>query len=93
MFIKDKDEKYCGLFCSCGCDSGIVFNAKKDEDFGYYISLVSDNWYTSQLSGWIRFKEKLKRIWKILKNEEYYYFGICLEDKDIKEFKEFVAKL
>lgn len=93
MFMKSKDEKYCGLYCSCGCENGVILNAEKDEDFGCYISLVSDNWYTSQLTGWIRFKERCKRIWKILANKEHHYFSICLDGEDIKEFKEFVAKL
>ena len=93
MFMKSKDENYCGLYCSCGCENGVILNAEKDEDFGYYISLVSDNWYTSQLTGWVRFKEKCKRIWKILINKEHYYFSICIANEDIKEFKEFVAQL
>lgn len=92
MFMKSEDEKYCGLYCSCGCDKGVVFKAENDE-YGYYISLVSDNWYTSQLTGWLRFKERCKRIWKILTNKEHHYFSIYLEDDDIKEFKDFVAKL
>ena len=93
MFMKSKDDKHCGLYCTCGCESGVVLSAEKDEDFGYCISLVSDNWYISQLTGWFRFKEKCKRIWKILRNKEHYYFLICLDNEDIQEFKEFVAKI
>ena len=93
MFMESKDGKTCGLYCSCGCENGVVFKAERDEDIGYYISLVSDNWYVSHLTGWTHFKEKCKRIWKILRNQEYHYFGICVDREDIKEFKEFVAKL
>ena len=61
MFMKSKDEKYCGLYCTCGCENGVVLNAEKYENFGWYISLVIDNWHTSQLTGWIRFKESSLR--------------------------------
>lgn len=93
MFTKSENEKYCALHCACGCANGVVLNAEKDFYGHYYISLVSDNSYTSRLTGWSRFKEKCKRIWKILRNQEYQYFDICLTTKDIGEFKEFVAKL
>ena len=93
MFMKDNDGKYCSLYCSCGCDDGVILKAEKDGDFGYELSLVSDVWYISQETSWIRFKEKCKRIWKILCNKEHYYFSICIDSEDMKEFKEFIAKI
>ena len=93
MFMKSKDDKHCGLYCSCGCEDGVVLNVKKDEDFVCSISLVSDNWYTAQLTGWDRFKEKCKRIWKIIRNKEHHYFSITIDESDIKEFKKFVDKI
>ena len=93
MIMKSKDDKYCGLYCSCGCFEGVVLKAEKDEYSGYELSLVSDIYYIPQEKGWARFKEKCKRIWKIIKNEEHYYFSIYIDSKDMKEFKEFVAKL
>ena len=91
--MKSKNEKCCSLYCSCGCENGVILNTERDEDFGYFISLVSDNWYISKLTSWIRFKEKCKRIWKILANKEHHYFSICLKNEDIEEFKKFVAKM
>ena len=93
MFMKNKDDKSCSLYCSCGCDNGVIFRGEKDEGFGCEISLVSDVWYTSQTTGWNRFKEKCKRIWKIFRNKEHYYFSICISPEDMKEFKEFISKI
>ena len=93
MFMRDHSNEHCGVYCSCGCGSGIVLKAEKDGDYGYFLSLVSDKWYTSSTTAWERFKEKCKRIWCIIRNKEYYYFDICVRKKDLEEFKEFVAKM
>lgn len=93
MFMKSKDEKYCGLYCSCGCAEGITFKVENVKEVGVHIGLVSDTWRVYGLTGWDRFKAKCKRIWAILRNREYYYFDIFVGGEDINEFKEFVAKL
>lgn len=92
MFMKDNNGEYCGLYCSCGCNKGIILKAEKD-DWGYDLSLVSDTFYVMQKTGWTRFKEKCRRIWSIIRNKEYCYFDVCIEPEDLKEFKEFVAKM
>lgn len=93
MFMKSKDNKSCGLYCSCGCEDGVVLHVERDEDFECFISLVSDMYNISQLTWLERFKAKCKRIWKIITNKEHYYFDICITEDDIAEFKEFVANI
>ena len=93
MFIKNENEKYCVLHCSCGCNSGVLLRAEKDEDFGSSLSLVSDVYYTIQQTAWSKFTEKCKRIWAIIRNKEYCYFDICIDNEDLKEFKAFVAEI
>ena len=92
MFMKDNNGTYCGLYCSCGCNDGIILKTYKDSE-GCDLSLVSDAFYETQKTGWTRFKKKCRRIWSIIRNEEYSYFEICIEPEDLKEFKEFVAKM
>lgn len=88
------DSECYSLYCSCGCNDGVLLNAEKDEfSNDCFLSLVSDNYSLMQKTGWHHFKEKCKRIWKIIKNEEYRYFNICIDENEMKEFKEFVAKL
>lgn len=93
MIMKSGNDEYCGLYCSCGCIEGVVLKSEADEDFGYELSLVSDIYYIPQETGWVRFKEKCKRIWKILRNKEHCYFSIYISPEDMKEFKEFVSKI
>ena len=74
MFF-DNETNSCCIYCSCGCENGVLFKGERDEDFGYFISLVSDNFYVAGLTPWTRFKEKCKRIWAIIRNKEYTYFN------------------
>lgn len=93
MFMKDKNNESCALYCSCGCTDGVILKVDKDDDWNTIeLSLVSDNFYLHSQNK-ISFKDKLKRIWNIIKNEEYYYFDIMIEEEDLKEFKEFVNNI
>lgn len=78
-------------FCKCGCSNGVVLRFDKDEE-DISISLVSDNFYLQQKNK-ISIKEKIKRIWYIIIGKEYSYFDMYIGRDEIKEFKDFVAKL
>ena len=91
MFMNNNDNA--ALFCSCGCP-GVVLRVDKDKDTAdCELVLVSDMYYTVQETWWDRFKGKCKRIMKILRNEEHEYFNIYIEAEEMKEFKDFVAKI
>ena len=78
-------------FCKCGCGNGVVLKFDKyDNDLS--LQLVSDLFYVNQ-GGKFTIKEKLKRIWRIMVNKEYCYFDMLMDNKDLQEFKDFVAKL
>lgn len=79
-------------FCKCGCGNGIVLKAD-NEDEEVSLQIVSDNFYSMQNKGKMSIKEKIKRIWCIIKGKEYCYFDILIEKDELQEFKEFVAKL
>lgn len=79
-------------FCKCGCGNGIVLKAD-NEDEEVSLQIVSDNFYTMQNKGKMSIKEKIKHIWCIIKGKEYCYFDILIGKDELKEFKEFVAKL
>lgn len=79
-------------FCTCGCGNGIVLKAERVDD-DTSLQLVSDLFYTMQNKGRMSLKEKVKRIWYIIKGKEYCYFDILIDKDELQEFKEFVAKL
>lgn len=92
MFMKDDNNKTGALYCSCGCDDGVLLKAEIDDWEIVELSLVSDSFYTHQ-KNIMSFKEKCKRIWKIIRNKEYKYFYIIINKDDMKEFKDFVANI
>lgn len=86
-----KENEYV-TFCNCGCGSGVVLKFD-NEDNDLSMQLVSDNFYVMQDKGKMSFKEKMKRIWYIIRGKEYCYFDILIEKNELQEFKEFVAKM
>lgn len=79
-------------FCNCGCGNGVVLKFDNEDD-ELSMQLVSDNFYFMQNKGKMSLKEKIKRIWYIIKGKEYCYFDILIDKKELQEFKEFVEKL
>ena len=96
MFLKNEACTSCAIYCNCGCNNGVTLKIEKDEFFDdcidYNLSLVSDNYYLSQHTNWSRFKEKCKRIWQIIRNKEYQFFDICLNEEDLSSFYKFISK-
>ena len=86
------DGKKAAMFCKCGCSNGVVMEFDPDDDMLIF-SLVSGRFSTGQKGIFSLIKEKLKRIWFVIQNKEYNYFEIVMEKDDIKDFKEFIAKL
>ena len=93
MILQNNDELV--SYCSCGCQEGVHLKVTKDEDDGknLYLSFVSDKFYSEQENSFSRLKEKLRRIWYILRNKEYHYFEIIMNENDIQDFKDFVEKI
>lgn len=89
--IKVKKNEY-ATFCKCGCRQGVVLKAD-NTDNELSLQLVSDNFYLMQGKGKMSLKEKLKRICFIIKGKEYCYFDILIDEEELPEFKEFIAKL
>lgn len=79
-------------FCKCGCRNGVVLKFD-NEDNEFSLQLVSDSFYFSQDKGKMTLKEKLKRIWYIIRGKEYCYFDILIDKNELREFKEFVARM
>lgn len=79
-------------FCKCGCMDGVVLKAD-NTDNELSLQLVSDYFYLMQSKGKISLREKLKRIWFIIRGKEYCYFDILIDNEELQRFKEFVAGL
>ncbi len=85
--LKSKDENEMIISCKCGCDDGLRLKVEKDLDGTYYYqTYLSGNWYREQAG----FTRKLKKIWEIIRNRDFYYSEIVMEQEDWEEYKKWV---
>lgn len=88
VFKNFKDDELI-VSCKCGCDEGIHFKIHDYEDGDYaFLTYTNGNFYTRQRP----FFEKLKKIWAIIMNKDFYYSNIVLTKEDFKEFKEWINR-
>lgn len=90
--MKSKDGKELMVECHCGCCDGIRFSIDKD-DFDYYCCMMYTNgkFYGEQDETiWRILCKKMKKIWAIIRNKDYYYADIVLTKSEFNEFRQYV---
>lgn len=93
--LKNKDNTEFLVDCSCGCNEGVRIRIDKD-DFDYYcfMSYTNGNFYRDQDETlWKVFCKKLKKIWAIIRNEDFYYAEVMMNKDEFNEFKEYINNL
>lgn len=90
LFNKDKDEMI--VTCKRGCDDSLHIKIDMDDPDCYaFLMFMNGNWYTEQNSKVFRvISKKLKKIWAIIRNKDYYYADILMSKEEFEEFREFV---
>ena len=92
MISDDKNELF--VTCKCGCHDAIhikIDDEDKDSDYYAIMTYMSGNWsdgHGDTIFGCI--KRKLKKIWFIIRNKDYYYSDVLMSCKDFEKFKEYV---
>ena len=84
--LKNKDGNMMILTCKCGCDEGIRVEIKEDYGDYCYQTYISGNFYKEQGT----LKEKLKKIWVIIHNKDFYYSDIVMTKEEWEEYKKWV---
>ena len=81
--------------CCCGCDQGLRFRILPDDDEFYsVITYYSGDWYREQEMGcWKVFCSKIKKIWAIIRNKDFYYNEILLNHEEAREFKKYINEV
>ena len=93
--LKNKNNTEFYVDCCGGSDNGIRFRIDK-EDFDYYCiaSYTNGDFYREQEDTlWRVFCKKLKKIWAIIRNKDYYYAEIVMTKDEFGEFKEYVNSI
>ena len=89
VFKNFKDDELI-VSCKCGCDEGIHFKIYDYKDGDYaFLTYTNGNYYTQQRTP---FFEKLKKIWAIIRNKDFYYSDIVFTKDDFNKFKEWINR-
>ena len=92
MMAKDKKELV--VTCNCGCEEGVhIIKIEPDEydDSVAYLAYISGNFYKEQeKSFWNIFRDKIKKIFCIIRNKDFYYSDIRMDKEDFQQFKEYI---
>lgn len=93
--LKNKDGTEMYIDCCCGCDEGIRFRIDKD-DYEYYCFMTYTNgqFYREQDDKlWKVFYKKLKKIWAIIRNKDFYYAEVIMTKDEFDEFREYINSI
>lgn len=92
LFSRQNDELI--VTCNCGCEEACHIKIEKEEyndDYDYsFISYMNGKFYNDPNSVWTTIKRKCSKIWSIIKNKDYYYSDIIMNQEDFKQFKEYI---
>ena len=93
--LKNKDGTELFIDCNCGCDNGIRFRIdNNDFDLYCFMSYTNGRFYTEQCEGmWRVFRKKLKKIWAIIRNRDFYYAEMFLTKDEFAEFREYINSI
>lgn len=90
--MKSNDGAELAVDCYCGCNSGIRFRiCKEDPDYYCFMSYTNGKFYEEQSKTFLGiWRIKLKKIWAILFNKDYYYSELVMEKAEFDIFKEYI---
>lgn len=92
--LKSEDGENLIVSCSCGCDNGVHINIKKYEDKYAWVTYMNGNWYREQNKRILYIvRDKLRKIWAIIRNKDYRYSEVLMSRKDFEIFREYINEV
>ena len=91
MISKDKNDLI--VTCKCGCNDGIHLHIENDEDDYVYQCFTNGNFYKEQDGMLDVLKNKLKKIWAIIRNKDYHYSDIMMNKEDFEQLREYINQV
>lgn len=74
--------------CKCGFDEGIHFKICDYGDETYsFLTYINGHFYKEQGSSFV---QKLKKIWAIIWNKDFYYSDVVMSKEEFKQFREWI---
>lgn len=91
VIISD-DKKDLIVSCGCGCEDTfhIKVNFNDGEDYSF-LTYMNGSFYRDQRDTIIEvIRKKLKKIWAIIRNKDYYYSDIIMDKEEFNKLKEWI---
>ena len=89
---KDKNELI--VTCKCGCEDSVhlvINESDYDHDEYAFMMFMNGSFVSEQgKTFWRVLKEKIKKIWAIIANKDFYYHDIRMSKDDFEMFKEYI---
>ena len=89
MISEDKENL---IVTCCGDDTVYLTISKEEGGIFAYQCYMNGNFYRDQYGMFRTLTNKLKKIWAIIANKDYYYSDIVMYQDDFEQFKEFVNR-
>ncbi len=90
--LLSKDKKEIIVTCKCGCMSSYhILIDDEYKEYGQYafMCFMKSN-YDTEFGPWTALKIKLKKIWCVIRDKDYYYSDTVMSLEDFEEFKKYV---
>ena len=93
--LMNKDKTELIITCNCGCNEAAhLIIDKEDPDYYAIACFMSGNWYRDQDDTILRvIGRKLKKIWSIIRNKDYYYSDIIMRKSNFKILKNYINEI
>ena len=74
---------------NCGCNEGLRFKINKlDPEYYCILTYTNGSFYRDQNDTvWKVISKKLKKIWAIIRNKDYYYSEIIISKDEFYDFR------
>lgn len=89
MISEDKKDLIVNCKCGCGAVHLTIDHEDEEDDYAYQCFMKS-NFYDEQYGMFGRLICKLKKIWKIIRNKDYYYSDVVMNKEDFEQFKKWI---
>ena len=82
-----EDNKELIITCKCGCEESIHITINDEGDMFSFISYMNGNFYKDQIGVFSVLAIKLKKIFAIIRNKDFYYSDIVMTKGDWIKFR------
>lgn len=90
MIFKNQDGRELIVTCKCGEDEGLHIKIGRDDRNYMYQYYLSGNFYSDQECVIRAIVKKIKKIWAIIMNKDFYYAEIIMSKREFETYKEWL---